>query len=194
MAGGKASARGLRPAALVGSAVLHALLAIVLGHFLSKGPAHVEPRAIQVTLVTPARRDAPQRTPRDEPRRLAPRPPAASDPVAPLPLPPAEAPPAVAGAAVEGPRGREVLRALGGCERAGLAREERERCETRRWARAGPANPRLNLDTSGRYAENPEPFLSRRPTKGCRARATGDVNAMGDSGNARAGVTCVIPF
>jgi hypothetical protein len=197
MAGGRSSSRRatLRPAALAVSAALHAALAVLLGYFLSKTPTYTEPRAIQVTLVAPARREAPPRTERDQPRRLTPRPPVASAgaEVAPLPVAPA---PGVAGPAADGEagRGQRVLQALGRCDRAGLSREERERCETGRWARAGPANARLNLDASGRYAENPEPFLSRRPTKGCRARATGDVNAMGDPGNARAGVTCVIPF
>jgi hypothetical protein len=196
MAGGKASSRHttLRAAALAVSAVLHAALAVLLGYFLSKTPTYTEPRAIQVTLVAPAR--APPRTERDAPRRLTPRPPGASASAEVAPLPVAPAPAVAAGAAVDGEaaRGRQVLQALGRCDRAGLSREERERCETGRWARAGPAAARLNLDASGRYAENPEPFLSRRPTKGCRARATGDVNAMGDPGNARAGVTCVIPF
>jgi len=197
MAGGKASARRatLRPAGLLVSAVLHAGLAVVLGHFLAKAPAYPEPRAIQVTLVPSARREPAPRTPRDERRRPTPRPPAAaSAEVTPLPIAPAPA--AVAGPAVEGEaaRGREVLRALGGCDRPGLLREERERCEARRWAKVDPGPARLNLDMSGRYAENPEPFLSRRPTKGCRVRATGDVNAMGDSGNVRGGVTCVVPF
>jgi hypothetical protein len=190
---GRSSSRRARPAALLVSAALHAALAVLLGYFLSKTPTYTEPQAIQVTLVAPARREAPPRTERDERRRLTPRPPvaSASAEVAPLPVAPA---PAVAGPDVDGEAGSRVLQALGRCDRAGLSREARERCETGRWARAGPANARLNLDASGRYAENPEPFLSRRPTKGCRARATGDVNAMGDSGNARAGVTCVIPF
>ena len=74
MAGGKASARraGLRPAALVASAGLHAGLAVVLGHFLTQAPAPPEPRVVQVTLVPAVRRAPPP--PRDEPRRLSPRP------------------------------------------------------------------------------------------------------------------------
>lgn len=198
MAGGRSSSRRapLRPTALVVSALLHAGLAVLLGYFLSKTPTYTEPRAVQVTLVAPpARREAAPRTPREERRRLSPRPPvaSASADVAPLPVAPA---PVVAGAAVDGEavRGQRVLQGLGHCDRAGLSREARERCETGRWARTGAATARLNLDTSGRYAENPEPFLSRRPTKGCRVRATGDANAMGDPGNARAGFTCVIPF
>jgi hypothetical protein len=89
---------------------------------------------------------------------------------------------------------RQALRRLRGCDRAQLTRDERERCEARRWVGPAPVAARLDLDPSRRYAENPEPFLSRRPTNGCRARATGDVDAMGDDGNARAGITCVKPF
>lgn len=91
-------------------------------------------------------------------------------------------------------KGRQALRGLGGCDRVTMTREERERCEAERWARVGQASPRLNLDPSGRYAKNPEPFLLRRPKDGCRARMGGDVDAMGDDSNVRAGVTCVVPF
>jgi len=89
---------------------------------------------------------------------------------------------------------RQALQGLAGCDSPRLTREDRERCDARRWARSGPAEPGLNLDASGRYAENPEPLLSRRPTKGCRARATGDVSPGGDDANVRAGFTCVVPF
>src|SRR5687768_754531 len=132
MAGGKASAR--RVPALVVSALLHAGLAVLLGHFLRPGPAPPEPRVVQVTLVTPARREAPPRTPRDERRRVAPRPPVANADADVAPLPLAPAPQAAAG---EPGQGQRVLRGLAGCERAGLTREERERCETRRWAKVG---------------------------------------------------------
>ncbi|WP_421936379.1 hypothetical protein [Phenylobacterium sp.] len=108
-----------------------------------------------------------------------------------LPVAPRIAPPGDGGLAG---RAQQALQGLAGCERAGLSREERERCETRRWASADAPAKRLNLDPSGRYVEDTEPFLSRRPKKGCRVRATGDTNAMGDSGNARAGFTCVVPF
>jgi hypothetical protein len=75
-----------------------------------------------------------------------------------------------------------------------MTRQERERCDAERWARVAPAAPRLNLDPAGRYARNLEPFLSRRPKDGCRARLAGDVDARGNDMNARAGVTCVVPF
>jgi hypothetical protein len=89
-------------------------------------------------------------------------------------------------------QGRPALRGLRGCDLA--TREARERCEVERWSRAAPVAPRLNLDPSGRYAKDPEPFLLRRPKDGCRARMGGDVDARGDDSNVRAGVTCVVPF
>ena len=91
-------------------------------------------------------------------------------------------------------RTRQALRRLRGCDQARLTREEREQCETERWARAAPVTARLNLDLSGRYAKDSTPFLLRRPTNGCRARLAGDVDAMGDDSNARAGILCVVPF
>jgi len=58
-----------------------------------------------------------------------------------------------------------------------------------------PADPRLNLDPSGRYTKkNLEPYLSRPPEKGCRARLTGETDVRGDDENLRAGVTCVKRF
>jgi len=90
---------------------------------------------------------------------------------------------------------RPVLQGLrAGCDSVRLTRQEREDCEAKRWAGLEKAVPRLNLDPTGRYARNPEPFLSRKPEKGCRARLTGDVDGMGNDMNARAGVTCVKRF
>lgn len=187
---------GARPYALAASVIFHAALLLVLTRFLAPSLTTAEAPVMQVTLVAP-----PQRAPRppsaSKPERERQRRPEATTARATpvpdeLPVAPRIAPPGDGGV---GGRAQQALRGLAGCERTGLSREERARCETQRWARVdGAANPRLNLDRSGRYAENPEPFLSRRPTKGCRARATGDVDAMGDSGNTRAGVTCVIPF
>ena len=88
---------------------------------------------------------------------------------------------------------RRTLGGLAGCDRPELTREARERCEARRWS-GGMATARLNLDPTGRFAKDPEPFLSKRPKKGCRVRVTGDADPMGESGNAVGGVTCVIPF
>jgi hypothetical protein len=83
---------------------------------------------------------------------------------------------------------------LRNCDRPTFTRQERERCEAERWAGAAPGAARLNLDPSGRYAEDPTPYLTRRPEKGCRIRMTGEADARGDDGNVRAGVTCVKRF
>jgi len=186
-----------RTLAVAASIAFHVLVLAVLARFLVQVATYAEPPVVQVVLVSPhtspprpesartERREAPRRTP------LQLHAPVAAPPgVETLPLAPQAAPPpdALPGAA------RQALRGLAGCDNPRLTREERERCDARRWAKAAPADPKLNLDLTGRYAVNPEPFLSRRPTKGCRARATGDVDPMGDTGNARAGVTCVVPF
>lgn len=181
---------GRRGVALLASALLHAALLAVLAHFLTRAPSLQEPVVMQVVLAPPLReppraaahRPAPARV-GERPRRIAP----------PVPGPVAPRLAADGDAAPHGPA-QAALRGLASCARADLTREAREACEARAWARERPALARLNLDPTGRYAENPEPFLSRRPTKGCRARTTGDVDALGDSGNVRAGVTCVIPF
>ncbi len=147
-----------------------------------------------VTLVSPPERSVLRQAPKREiarERRLETTTARATPAVTDLPVAPRIAPPGDGGLAG---RAQQALQGLAGCERAGLSREERERCETRRWASADAPAKRLNLDPSGRYVEDTEPFLSRRPKKGCRVRATGDTNAMGDSGNARAGFTCVVPF
>jgi hypothetical protein len=45
------------------------------------------------------------------------------------------------------------------------------------------------FDPHGRYAGDPEPYLTRMPTNGCKVRAAGDTTGFGDHGVA-AGVTC----
>lgn len=174
----------VRPVALGASVVFHAVLLLVLARFLAQTPIHAEAPVMRVTLVLPSERSVPRPAPKREiaRERRAETPMARATPaVAELPVAPRIAPP-----------GDGAL--AGQAQRAGLSREDRERCETRRWASADTPATRLNLDPSGRYVEDTEPFLSRRPKKGCRVRATGDTNAMGDSGNARAGFTCVVPF
>lgn len=86
-----------------------------------------------------------------------------------------------------------ALKALKRCDRLGLSREELEDCEARRWAEV-EGRPKLQLDPAGRFNERTDPFLSRRPEKGCRGRATGDVGEFGDDSNVRGGITCVKPF
>lgn len=196
MSGGPSQGR-VRAAAIASSVAFHLILLAVLARYLAQVASYAEPPVVQVVLVRPplSARPAPSTPERRDPRRRAPLQPHLPAPAPPgvetLPLAPGPAPQAQD--TLPG-RARQTLRGLAGCDSPRLTREERERCDARRWAQRGPADPKLNLDISGRYVENPEPFLSRRPTKGCRVRATGDVSPMGDDGNARAGVTCVVPF
>ena len=193
----------LRPAILLASAIFHAVLFAYLAHYVAQPPDHDEAPSIQVSLVPQSkpslthRHTADPRRPNDrEPSaRTAPEQPIASaassrasDNIAPSAPSGAEAGQDEAMAGV-----RRALRGLK-CDREQLSREEQEQCETQRWARAAPVTARLNLDPTGRFAKNPEPFLSRRPKKGCRLRLTGDVDAMGDDMNSRAGITCVKRF
>ena len=199
----------LRTAAIMASALFHAvLLALLVRYAVQETPAYHEPTTLQATLVPPdrpgpAHRDRAGPRPsdsRDVQARTAPglpvqatAPPLLGD-VA--PFTPGDASPAAAspGEADVAARGRQALRGLRGCDRVELTLKEREDCEAQRWAGVAQVAKRLNLDPSGRYAKNPEPFLSRRPSKGCRVRLTGEDDAKGDDMNARAGVTCVKPF
>lgn len=210
MAGrGKTRGGGARTAAIALSAVFHlVLLALLVRYATRTAPAQVEPPTIQAMLFPSARQDVGRRARLraasrgdhdavDRTRRKAllarALPLGEAAPVTPgAALPPFEAGAGTGTGVAAGPA--PALRGLGGCARPDLTRREREDCEARRWADAAPANPRLNLDLTGRYAKNPEPFLSRRPSKGCRARLAGDVDGMGNDMNARAGVTCVKPF
>jgi hypothetical protein len=93
-----------------------------------------------------------------------------------------------------------ALRGLLGCNPVVLARlprAERETCEQRlarrQVADLGPRAARLNLDPTGAFGKDPQAILERRPTRGCAARAGGDVAPMGEIGVA-AGVACAKPF
>ena len=213
MAGrGKTRGGGARTAAIALSVVFHlVLLALLVRYAARTTPAQLEPPTIQAMLFPSARQDVGRRARLraasrgdhdavDRTRRkalLARALPLGE--VAPF-APGAALPPAEAGAGTGVAAGpAPALRGLGGCGRPDLSRREREDCEARRWADAAPsstaqANPRLNLDLTGRYAKNPEPFLSRRPSKGCRARLTGETDVRDDDQNYRAGITCVKPF
>jgi hypothetical protein len=198
----------LRTAAIMVSALFHAgLLALLVRYAVEGTPVYDEPPTLQATLVPPVR-SGPAHRDRVHPPSLDDR--DASAPVTPtLPIQPV-APSTPGGDIAPGPstasgevpsggagvvaRERQALRGLGGCDRVELTRQEREDCEARRWAGVAPVTARLNLDLSGRYAKNPEPFLSRRPSKGCRVRLTGEDDARGDDMNARAGITCVKRF
>lgn len=94
---------------------------------------------------------------------------------------------------------RQALRGLTNCDPSRLARlspEERERCEDRlAVAGRGPVPARLNLDPRGAFTGSAEPYLARRPTHGCKPRASGGVewHALHDEGPA-ASVTCGLAF
>jgi hypothetical protein len=86
-----------------------------------------------------------------------------------------------------------ALRGLFGCDLAHLTDAERAACAERSAANR-PATPRpLNLDPLGRYASNPEPYLTRMPKNGCKVRAAGDEALPGKQGVA-AGVSCAWSF
>ncbi|HEY0649987.1 hypothetical protein [Phenylobacterium sp.] len=187
--------RHARPAVFLASAVLHAVGLFLLAHHLSRVEPLPEARAVQLSIVTLAKRPArPER-----PRAMRERRDEQLTPLAVIvparPNPPADdARPATPNGGDQASGGQRVLRRLTGCDHPRLlSAEERQACETRRWARAAP-NPRLNLDLAGRYVENPEPYLVRKPKDGCKVRATGDVGPMGDSGHGRAGIGCAFSF
>jgi hypothetical protein len=182
-----------RSAALLASVLFHLVAALVLLWRLNPPSLTTEVPALQVVLVPMPVRAASPKPPATDPRAPSRTSEARRRRVAEEPSPePRFVPPVDQNLAG---RARQTLESLGGCERVGLNREARERCETQRWASAKEsAAPRINLDRAGRYAESSESFLSRRPTQGCRMRATGDADPMGDSGGVRAGFTCVVPF
>lgn len=92
---------------------------------------------------------------------------------------------------------RPVLRGLLGCDHAallGLTAEERRRCLDQLPGEARQAvAPRLNLDLHGAFGRPAEPYLARKPSKGCKAAAAGDADPMGKVG-ATAGLKCAWSF
>ena len=91
---------------------------------------------------------------------------------------------------------RQALRGRLGCEHAdlmGLSDQERERCREQLAAGAGAAPLKLDLDRKGRFAEDPEPYLARRPHNGCKVRAAGDKAPSGEQG-AATGIACAWSF
>jgi len=92
---------------------------------------------------------------------------------------------------------RQALRYLVGCERAGffgLSSEERQRCEDQLTANRKRSPPlRFTLAPGAGYVTDPEPYLNRKPTNGCKARAAGDDTPMGVQG-AAVGIACARPF
>jgi hypothetical protein len=192
-----------RALAVAASGAAHALVVSLLVWRLGTAPPLADPPVMSVELATLPHR-APRETVREPPRTQRPsrtaQPPALH--VTPEP-PPAES--REANPAPETPGGRgagvtQALRGLLGCEHADLMKlspEERERCRDRQTADAaglrGQPPGRLNLDRHGDYAANPEPYINRKPTNGCKPRAAGDVRRDGAQG-VRAAVSCAVPF
>ncbi|THD61527.1 hypothetical protein [Phenylobacterium sp.] len=101
---------------------------------------------------------------------------------------------------------RATLRGLLGCQHAALLAltpDERRKCEEQAAAgtipgRAAPG-PKLNFDLHGVFTAAPEPYLQRKPTNGCKARAAGDAapgpgGRYGGAVGAELGVGCAVPF
>jgi len=185
-----------RPAVFLASALLHGAGLFLLAYHLSRVDPRPEARAVQLSIVTlakrPPRAERPRPAPKPEDERQAPA--AVVLPARPSPPTDDARPGSPDGDGDRASGAQRVLRGLAGCDHPRLlTAEERQACETRRWARASP-NTRLNLDVAGRYVEDPEPYLVRKPKNGCKVRATGDVGPMGDSGHGRAGIGCAFSF
>lgn len=190
-----------RALAIAASAAVHAGLFLLLAWRLGETPPVAESPVMVVELTPwPARQppNAAPAQPQSAARRRDEREVVARPSLPPLPgaAPPA---PFATGEAQAGPAGH-ALRGLLDCRPSNLHRlpaKARERCERKLAGdpalRTASAGPRLNLDPSGRYVREEEPYLARRPKKGCKVRTAGDVDAMGEHG-AAGGVACVIPF
>ncbi len=193
-----------RSAAIAASVGVHAVVLLFLVWRLGDAPGVADTPVMSVELATPpyaALRPLPQlaraREPAVKPRAPAARPisPNRVDPPTIAPSGPVLSRPEADSAGVQ-----RALRGLAGCRHADLARltpDERRHCEARELAAAerlknGPA-AKLNFDLNGRYAENPEAYLNRRPKNGCKARVGGDIAPMGEQGGA-GGVTCALSF
>jgi hypothetical protein len=89
---------------------------------------------------------------------------------------------------------RSTLRAALGCQHAdflSLSSDERRRCQAQMASRTNAPPIPLDLDPRGLGLSDgdPEPYLNRRPTNGCKVRAAGDETPMGAEGVA-SGVAC----
>jgi|GraSoiStandDraft_4_1057263.scaffolds.fasta_scaffold216353_3 hypothetical protein len=187
-----------RSGAFAASVAAHAVLFGLLVWHLGRTPERAEPPTMNVRLVAPPRARPPDaKTPsRSVAHQRAPAPEVIPARPALLEVPPTVAPrlaePAPPGGA------QPALRALVGCQHADLLQlssKERDRCQDRFAAAPAVAPPSVNLDKDGRFAagQNDEPYLSRRPTKGCKVRTVGDQAPSGEQGGA-AGVQCVFKF
>lgn len=195
----RAQATG-RTAAIAASLLAHAGLLAFIAWQLTRTPEPALGPVMQVALIprlpTPPRPEPIERSSpkavasvsgRSRPRLHRPSALAEPAPVAPAPTLPGSAE----------PQAWQVLRGLLGCRNAdlaGLDDAERERCLSRLAKESPEADrTRFNLDPQGLYAGGALPYLPRRPTRGCKARLTGDAGVM-DKQGARAGFTCVKPF
>lgn len=191
--------------AIAASAGFHTLALLFLIWRLGDGPGVADAPVTNVQLATlphAARRPLPEPLRRREPVPTAAAPstqPPFPNLIAPQRVQP-DGPAGPGEAAAGGNDVRSALRGLVGCRNADLARlspDERRRCEARALADAGRGKTgsaaRFNFDLNGRYAENPEAYLNRRPKNGCKARVGGDVAPMGEQGGA-GGVTCALSF
>ncbi|MGA0606510.1 hypothetical protein ACO2Q0_10960 [Phenylobacterium sp. VNQ135] len=188
-----------RTLAIALSAAAHAGLFLLFAWRLGETPERPEPPVMIVEL-TPLPKRAPQAA-RTAPRREEPaerdRRQVTARPS--LPPPTGIAPPTPAPFETRDDPGGQVLRGLMDCRPANLDRlspEARERCERRLAgdpALKSASGPGLNLDPSGRYVQEEQPYLARRPKKGCKARAGATRDPMGKQGPAT-GIACAMPF
>lgn len=192
-----------RALALGAAVLVHGAVLFLLVWRLGAAPFIAEAPTMNVQLTRPLHSRAPVAKRSPQPAReagglAAPR----TAPFQILPAPERNAAPGDIAQPLAGRDGdvRRVLRALLGCEHARLAAlsaEERERCLDQ-MTEAGANEPgsvfaRLNLDVRGAYGKDPQPYLNRRPKKGCKARAAGDVTPAGQEGPT-AGIDCAWSF
>lgn len=189
-------AKRARVLAVAASVAAHGVVFAVLAWRLGATPELAEAPVMNVRLATLSHPKP--REPHHEPPAVK----ADTSTRAPRPDTPVVRPadqPAVALPGDETRRGegvRQALRGRLGCDRAdlmGLTAEERERCRDRLAAGAAQAPFKLDLDRKGRFAEDPEPYLARRPHNGCKVRAAGDKTPSGEEG-AAAGLACAWSF
>jgi hypothetical protein len=193
------SPAGARHALAMGAAAaFHALVLVLLTWRLGLQPEAPAPPIVNIDLTPPWRPHVVSPRLDREGRRRAP---ATARPVGRADEP-RGAPPVAAtglarsadGAAAEAVR--PVLRGLLGCEQArllGLTAEERQHCLDRLAEARAAAPTTLNLDARGAFGREPEPYLARKPTRGCKPRAAGDAGPMGNEG-AAAGLACAWSF
>jgi hypothetical protein len=101
----------------------------------------------------------------------------------------------VADGAAPVPPSPAPLRGLSGCQLAGLDRlapEARARC-LERLAVLDRPQPRLNLDLTGRYAQEQTPYMARPPKNGCKP-VGGVVDDVNGSLKGKIGIGCAFSF